>query len=298
MLTLSSPAKINLTLEVLSKRPDGYHEVRTLMQTVDLCDSITIEELPKARSLEIHVDKMSCPTDERNLVWQAIHWLRESTGFDVGLSVTIEKRIPIGGGLGGGSSNGAAVLLTVANQYGLLVDGESLLEIASRLGSDVPFFLLGGTAQATGRGEIIEPVADLPASLFVLCSPGVSTETARVYSSSVLSRSLKRKRDHAVNVTEEFLSAIGTEDRWKYMVNELQPSALSLYPGIGKMLDLLLEMGAPRPLLTGSGSTVFTPVASREQAELVVAKMRTAGFWATSVESVAREAYRKLVLGT
>ena len=155
VLKIRSPAKLNLVLEVLGERADGYHEVRTVMQSIDLCDEISIEGHSLAGHLELHTNVMSCPVDEKNLVWQAIHWLREATGLEEGFVITIDKSIPVSAGLGGGSSNAGAVLAALVARYKLNVGHGVLRQTASRIGSDVPFFLVGGTSHATGRGEIV-----------------------------------------------------------------------------------------------------------------------------------------------
>ncbi|MBN1593257.1 MAG: 4-(cytidine 5'-diphospho)-2-C-methyl-D-erythritol kinase, partial [Candidatus Coatesbacteria bacterium] len=139
MLKIESPAKLNLVLEVLGKRPDGFHEIRSVMQTIDLCDEIIIEEHPASNHIELHTDKMACPVDEKNLVWFAVQLLREKTSFDKGLQITINKHIPIGGGLGGGSSNSGTVILALVHNYALKISDADLWRIAGRIGSDVAF---------------------------------------------------------------------------------------------------------------------------------------------------------------
>ncbi|MCD6326235.1 4-(cytidine 5'-diphospho)-2-C-methyl-D-erythritol kinase [bacterium] len=288
MLTVQSPAKINLTLEVLAERPDGYHEIRSVMQTVDLCDSITIDENGGPSRIEIHTNQMACPVDEKNLVWQAVHWLQAETGFDLGFTFRIEKRIPIGGGLGGGSSNAASVLNALCNSYSLKIGRDSLIRIASRIGSDVPFFLLGGTALATGRGEILRDTLQLPESHFVLCNPGLSVNTGRVYSSSILKRAVEQ-RGVDVNLSEQFLAHILEPGRFEYMCNDLQKAALGPYPTIRELLALFSELGVSNTMLSGSGSTVFTPVRSPEEGELLVKKLEIAGYFAECCKSIGRE---------
>jgi len=294
MLTVQSPAKINLTLEVLAKRPDDYHEIRSVMQTVDLCDSIEIDENGAAARIEIHTNQMACPVDEKNLVWQAVHWLREETGFDLGLSFRIEKRIPIGGGLGGGSSNAASVLNALCAGYSLEMGRDALIRIASRIGSDVPFFLLGGTALATGRGEVLHDTHQLPESHFVVCNPGFPADTGRVYGSSILREAIGR-RDVDENLSERFLAHIRKPDLFKYMCNDLQGPALGLYPRIRELLEFFSELGVPNAMLSGSGSTVFAPVASSEEGELTVRKLEMAGYFARCCKSIGREAAPRVV---
>ena len=294
MLKIKSPAKLNLVLEVLRRRPDGYHEVRTVMQSIDLCDSITIEEHPTVGHIELHTDMMACPVDERNLVWQAVHWLRDATGFDVGLAITIEKRIPIGGGLGGGSSNAGTVLLALVGQYGLDISRADLNRIAGRIGSDVAFFLVGGTALSTGRGEIVEEVPELPRTAFVLANPGVFVKTGQVYASLNLG---KRKGEHrsAGAASERFLSQLSEPIRWELMHNDLQPAARRLFPRVDEVFEVFSALDVKHAMLSGSGATVFAPVESLDDGNELVIRLQTAGFWAASCESMDRSQFHRCI---
>jgi len=297
MLKLRSPAKINLVLEVLRKRPDDYHDIRSVMQSIGLCDQITIEEHPIARHFELHTDTMSCPVDEKNLVWQAICWLREATGFDTGLAVTIEKRIPIGGGLGGGSSNAGTVLSALVARYGLDIDRKDLFRIASRIGSDVSFFLVGGTALATERGEIVRKAPDLPQTAFVLANPNFSVDTAKVYAALRPREMAADGRDPTENACAAFLDHPHGPKRWELMKNDLQPAARRLYPRIDEVLAMFSALGIDRAMLSGSGATVFAPVASLDAGKELVVRLETAGFWATTCESADARLFSEWQIG-
>lgn len=296
MLKIESPAKINLTLEVLGKRPDGFHEIRSLMQTIDLCDSVTIEEHRTRGHIEMHSDTMGCPVDEKNLVWQAVQLLRDATGFDLGLSITIQKRIYVAGGLGGGSSNAGTVLRALVDRYQLDIDSQSLFALASRIGSDVPFFLVGGTALATGRGEKIEEVEQLPQSVFVLANPRVSVETRRVYESKTLAEQIINRRISG-NASAHFLEHIASPDRWRFMTNDLQAPARSLYPAIDELLTTFAAMGIEQPMLAGSGGTVFANIGSLERGEALVSRLKLAGFSALTCHSIDHRQFERLALG-
>ena len=297
MLKIKSPAKINLVLEVLGKRADDYHDVRTVMQSIDLCDELGIEEHPIDRHLELHTDTMSCPVDEKNLVWQAIHWLRDATGFDVGLAITIDKNIPIGGGLGGGSSNAGAVLVALIARYELDISRDDLHRIASRIGSDVSFFLVGGTALATGRGEIVQKAPDLPKTAFVLAKPGISVDTARVYAGLRL-RQTADGRASTANACAAFLDHPHGAKRWELLKNDLQPAARRLYPRIDEVFAMFSALGIDRAMLSGSGATVFAPVASLNAGKELVVRLETAGFWAATCESIDRRRFSECQIGT
>src|SRR5512145_2350061 len=166
-LVLSAAAKVNLTLEVLGKRPDGYHEIATVMQTVDLADRLTLED---AETLELDASAAGVPTDGTNLALRAAMALRETVGITRGVRISLDKRIPVAAGLGGGSADAAAVLLGLNRLWGLRWPRARLEAIAVTLGMDVPFFLRGGGALATGRGEQLEPV-DVGGSALVLVNP-------------------------------------------------------------------------------------------------------------------------------
>ena len=294
MLKIKSPAKLNLVLEVLRRRPDDYHDIRTVMQSIDLCDSITIEEHPTAGHIELHTDMMACPVDERNLIWQAVHYLRDATGFDVGLAITIEKRIPIGGGLGGGSSNAGTVLLALVGQYGLDISRADLNRTASRIGSDVAFFLIGGTAVATGRGESVEEVPELPRTGFVLANPGVFVKTGQVYANLDLGEK-NNERWSARNASERFLSQSGGPICWEFMLNDLQPAARRLYPRIEEVFEIFSALGVRHAMLSGSGETVFAPLKSLDEGNELVIRLQTAGFWAAACESMDRSQFHRSV---
>ena len=290
MLKLRPPAKINLVLEVLRKRADGYHDVRTVMQSIDLCDEITIEEHPTAGHLELHTDTMRCPVDEKNLVWQAIHWLREATGFDAGLAITMNKNIPIGGGLGGGSSDAGAVLLALVSHYGLDISRDGLYRIAARIGSDVSFFLVGGTALATGRGEIVNQLPDLPETAFVLANPRIAIDTSRVYAGLGL-KETKVELASTKNACAAFLDHPHSPKRWELMKNDLQSAARRLYPRLDEVFAMLSALGAEHPTLSGSGATVFAPVKSHDEGKELVVRLQTAGFWAAACQSINRRQF-------
>jgi len=179
VLTLNSCAKINWTLEVLGRRPDGYHELRTVFQTVDLADTLTFE--PLQDGIVIECDHPEVPTDERNLVWKAANLVQERAGIKSGVRIRIIKRIPTAAGLGGGSSNAAVTLLALLELWRLEIPWTELLVIGARIGADVPFFLLGGTGLGVGRGDEVYPLAGIDAPFMLLVNPGILIPTREVY---------------------------------------------------------------------------------------------------------------------
>jgi len=291
VLKIRSPAKINLVLEVLGERADGYHEVRTVMQSIDLCDEILIEEHPLAGHLELHTNTMSCPVDEKNLVWQAIHWLREATGFNKGLVITIDKNIPVSAGFGGGSSNAGTVLAALVAKYGLNVGHNVLHQIAGRVGSDVSFFLIGGTALATGRGEIVADAPQLPKTSFVLASPGIPVETGRVYRGLRLTGASRARAPK--DACSSFLAQIARPECWEMMANDLEATARRLYPSINDVFEVLSALGVKHAMVSGSGGAVFAPVESPEAAKQLALRLSTAGFWSQACESMDRAEFKR-----
>ena len=156
-ITLKSPAKINLALKIKEKRKDGYHEIETIMQTIDLSDKVTIKKKNKGITVKTNIEALN---NKENIAYKALLEMKKYIGND-GIEIYIEKNIPIGSGLGGGSSNAATVIKGINKLFNLSLDNDTLYEIAEKLGSDVPFFILGGTSFVTGRGDIIKKLPDL-----------------------------------------------------------------------------------------------------------------------------------------
>ena len=250
--TLESPAKLNLFLEVLGKRPDGYHEVATVMQRISLHDVLTLE--PRPSGIEITCSDPSIPTDEGNLVWRAADALRGRAGGQWGCRVHIEKRIPAGAGLGGGSSNAAAALAGLNGLFRLGLSQQTLCQIAAGLGSDVPFFLGGPTAVCRGRGERVEPLVCPHVLHYVLLLPGLHVSTAEVYGR--LAQSLTPNHKDVTVFIENFLrgrpDAIG-----RSMFNRLEAAACDMHPQLAQLSRQMTRLGACGTLMSGSGSTLF-----------------------------------------
>ncbi|HEX8853657.1 MAG TPA: 4-(cytidine 5'-diphospho)-2-C-methyl-D-erythritol kinase, partial [Pyrinomonadaceae bacterium] len=192
---LHAYAKINLSLRVLGRREDGYHEIRTLFQTITLHDTLEFEPLD-APQLEFTCDAHDIPTDESNLVLRAALALREHFGVTHGARIRLDKRIPAQGGLGGGSSDAAVALVGLAHLWRLQTNGAELASIGARLGADVPFFLRGGTALGTGLGTEIAPLDDVAQRALVVVAPGVGVSTAKAY--KALNAPALTKQDSAV----------------------------------------------------------------------------------------------------
>jgi 4-diphosphocytidyl-2-C-methyl-D-erythritol kinase len=255
MTTVRSYAKINWALRITGKRPDGYHDLETLFQQISLHDEISFE---KATRLSLTCDDPAVPADDTNLVIRAAQALKAPP-----VAIELRKKIPAGGGLGGGSSNAAATLVALNDMFAMNTSPERLAAIALELGSDVPFFLMGGTAYATGRGEVLTPmpaVKDIP--LIVVVPPErVSTMEAfrRV---SRYSQPLGLDRFRAM-ANDDFLK------RRSFLTNDFEESVFALVPAVGLMKRRLLDVGADWAAMSGSGSCVvgaFETVAARDAA--------------------------------
>jgi 4-diphosphocytidyl-2-C-methyl-D-erythritol kinase len=251
LLRVQSFAKINLALSVLGRRVDGYHDIQTIFQSVSLCDEL---EFRPAETLEFVCENLPGVFREDNLVWKAANSLASATDVNHGALITLKKKIPLGAGLGGGSSNAAATLLGLCRHWKIDLPYADLRSLAAGLGSDVPFFLDGGTALGSGRGEKIDPLPDLPCGHLVIVFPGIHISTAEAYrslnlglTSSSEDRRIQRFRGQ-VQKGKNFLTKI---------FNDFEASILPAYPLVREAKDFLQARGAIATLLSGSGSAVF-----------------------------------------
>ena len=234
-------AKVNRSLVVLGKRSDGFHELDTVFQAVGLTDRLTFEE---SDLLTLDVDDPSIPSGAENLVLRAARALAEAAGVRPRAHIMLEKRIPSGGGLGGGSSDAAVTLFGLSALWELELPLEVLSRVGGELGSDVPFFLHGGTARGLGRGERITPLEDLPPEAVVLVMPPFPVSTPAVF------RRLEAPAWDECGAGD--LHSCGAPDR-----NDLEPAAEALFPALREVREALERAGATRARLSGSGSTVF-----------------------------------------
>lgn len=271
-ILLEAPAKINLYLEVGIKFRDGYHAVRTVMQTVDLCDQVEVELGGRGGGVRLEVEG-EAPRGEENLCHRAAAVFLEATGIRRSASIRLRKRIPVAAGLGGGSSDAAAVLRGLNFLAGEALGKRELMGLAASLGMDVPFFLVGGTAIGEGRGERVTPLAQAPPSPVVLANPGVPLPTADVY----------RRYDEmgggeppwgGAEAMGEALRAGDVGRVASLLFNSLQPAACALLPGVGALLEHALWAGARGALVSGSGPTVFALAGDEEEAERLEGEMR------------------------
>lgn len=280
-------AKINLHLEVVGRRPDGYHDLRTVFQTVDLADEIWIAPRRQA-GVELRVEEADLPTDARNLAFRAAQvFLADRAPASAGVALTLRKRIPAGGGLGGGSSNAATVLRALEREFGTPEDAGWKLDAARALGADVPFFLVGGTAIGRGRGDEIEALADAPdpGRALALLRPPYGISTAEVFGAL----SVGAGGDSASFTwpppgrdAGDFASWIG--------VNELEAPAFRLRPDLATLYTAVVRSGARRVLMSGSGSALFALFDGGEALDRAASSWPPDIVW-TRLRSIGRAAW-------
>jgi 4-diphosphocytidyl-2-C-methyl-D-erythritol kinase len=250
LLKLPSFAKINWSLRILGKRPDGYHEVVTVLQSVSLCDEIVFELRDDDRVL-LTCDDPAIPVNETNLIVKAARALSDRRGADI----TLFKKIAAKGGLGGGSSNAAVTLLALNRLWRLGLGEGDLRQIASGLGADIPFFLTGGTSAATGTGVDLVPLPDPPKQYLIIVTPNASVSTAEAY--AALNAPSLTTTDSVSILSSSFTEPFfGDSSQWP-LHNDFEGVIFEREPEIKRAKDALLAAGAQNALLAGSGSSVF-----------------------------------------
>jgi 4-diphosphocytidyl-2-C-methyl-D-erythritol kinase len=275
-------AKVNLFLEVITRRDDGYHELETILQTISLHDELDLTPQPKTISLQCNLS--SLPTDERNLAYRAAKLLKEKTGTNQGMVIDLKKQIPIGAGLGGGSSDAAAVLLGCNRIWGCKLSYSDLAELGMQLGMDVPFFLRGGTALATGRGERI--IKQIPTSELelIIIYPNFPVPTAAVYK-NLDPRLSSEKQDSAALLTGIESGNIPKMAKWLF--NRLELSTFNFHPQLAEIKETLIHAGCLGALLSGSGSAIFGIVKTKQESDLISRLLAsTTQYWIKSVQTI------------
>jgi len=254
-----APAKINLMLDVLRKREDGYHEVEMVMTMVDLADRLEMEELPRD-TIIISSQAGYIPLDEKNLAFQAAKLIKERYDVRKGVYIHLDKKIPVAAGLAGGSSDAAATLRGLNRLWGLHISDKELQTLGAELGSDVPFCVTGGTAIATGRGERLEHIANPPQCWVVLAKPPINVSTADVYGRLRANRIDKHPSLSDMRRAIEQQSFTGICGA---LGNVLEDVTLPMHPEVQQLKEAMIRLGADGVLMSGSGPTVFGLV-SRE----------------------------------
>lgn len=270
-LTEGAFAKINLTLDVLEKRDDGYHELRSVMQTISLRDDVEID-LDTGEPWQLSCDKPEIPTDASNLAWKAARVFFDTMGDEPdGLSIRITKRIPSQAGLGGGSADAAAVLRALNRHRGYPLSVYALCELGARVGSDVPFCVLCGTALAEGRGERLTKLPDAPEMIFVVCKPELDFSTPELYAELDHAHATERPDTTAMRAA---LQRGDLTDIGKGLCNVFEQLVIPKHPELNYIKSVLMTYGAYGALMSGSGSAIYGIFDSFEYAAVACSMLK------------------------
>lgn len=276
---LKSYAKINLGLEITGKRPDGYHTLKTVFQTVDLFDTITVKE-NRSGDIRLSGDNPSIAWDQNNTIRRAFDAVFTNCHVNRGFDVFVEKRIPAGAGLGGGSSNAAVILLFLNDYFNLDLTLETLTGIGAEIGADVPFFLVGGTVLAEGIGEKMTPLPDEEEKRLDIVVPSINVSTGLIFSRFVLtSKSIKSKIDTFVKSQNHTI-----------LENDLEKVTFDLFPEVGRIKEEMKTFAYDLVLMSGSGSTVYG-VCAEQTPGLQALKERFPGTNVWVTQSLSRKNY-------
>lgn len=252
-IMLKAYAKINLGLDVLGKREDGYHEVRMIMQTIRLYDKLNMKKLSKDEII-IKTNLAYLPTNENNLVYRAIQMLKNEFNIKQGLYVELQKHIPVAAGLAGGSSDAAAALIGMNRLFQLKLTTTDLMQRAVKLGADVPYCILGGTALSEGIGEVLTPLDQMPSAYILIAKPPINVSTKYVYENLILDEKTNHPDIDGIMEAINSKDLCGVTNR---LSNVLESVTIDRYPVIQEIKDTMIEFGAMNALMSGSGPTVF-----------------------------------------
>lgn len=264
-----APAKINLSLDVLSKRSDGYHNIEMIMTTIDLADRIILNELAEDR-VEISLESRYVPSDERNLAYQAASLFKQTYEIHKGVHITIEKNIPVSAGLAGGSADAAAVLKGLNRLWSMQISEEELLKLGAALGTDVPFCICGQTAIVKGRGEIVEPLPSPPPCWVVLAKPDIGVSSRTIFQQIVMGDIVHPQTAKVIKALKEN----NFEKLCQSLGNALEPLTIKQHPEVEQIKHVLKQAGATAALMSGSGPTVYGLVEHERKARKIYNGMR------------------------
>lgn len=273
-IKLLSPAKVNLTLEILGLRADGYHEIRSIIQPISIFDEVSID-LEEGSGIELESSGISIPAGKENLAWRAAELFLKESGLEHKIKIFIRKQIPLGAGLGGGSGNAAAVLVGL-NRVTKTLSERELIKIASQIGADVPFFIRSQTAIIEGIGDKITTLRDFPDFHYVVICPNIHTSTEQVYKKwddlIETDQHIQKNTDGEYdNVTKKF-SDIKTAPP---LQNDLEEAAISLHPEIKSFKEIMTSLGLKSVLMCGSGSSAFALFRSEDEASEIYDYLKT-----------------------
>lgn len=277
-LTLFAPAKINYLLDVIGKRPDGYHDLRMIMQRVNLCDEVSLT-LTNSAAINVICNTKGAPDGPENIAWKAARTLLDLVESGSGVNIEIVKNIPVAAGLGGGSSDAAAVLMGMNELLKLGLTDQVLMEIGRKLGADVPFFIFRKAALAEGIGEKLSPLSKMPKCWILLVNPGIHVSTAWVY------QSLQLTNKQELNTLPEFFESV--DHIVAVLSNDLESVAIPAFPVIAEIKAQMMKLGASGSMMSGSGPTVFGIFKDFETAEAARLKVtKTTNWFAAAVETL------------
>lgn len=272
-MRLRALAKINLGLDILGKREDGYHEVRMIMQTIQMYDVLKMKKVKKP-GISLSVNYPYIPSDERNLVYKAAKLLMDEFQVKEGVDICLEKFIPVAAGMAGGSSDAAAAMVGINRLFKLGLSERELMDRAVNIGADVPYCIMRGTALAEGIGEKLTRIAQIPDCFVLIGKPGISVSTKMAYESLQLDKiSSHPDIDGMIRDIENGDLLTMTEK----MGNVFEPGIIEKYPVIGEIKDLMEDNGALKAMMSGSGPTVFGIFDDREKMEAAAAVLRESG---------------------
>lgn len=284
MMKLKANAKINLFLDVLNKRKDGYHNIKTIFQEISLSDELLIRETGETRGtggIKIFCDNPQIPTDKRNLVYKASDLIKKQFGIKNGIEIKIKKNIPVGAGLGGGSSDAAAVLRGLNKLWNLKLTKNQLVKIGKQIGADVPFFLYGGRCLGKCLGDKLTPLKIGKTRWYVIVKPPFEISTKFAYSHLT-----ELKKTGKIKLLCNF--TLNPEQEFQGLKNRLEDVVIPLYPEIKKIKEKILDYGAEFSLMSGSGSCVFGIVRNRKLGEQIKNKIAQDGYTVWLVHSIRK----------
>ena len=291
-IRLRAFAKINLGLRVVARRQDGYHDIRTVMQTVSLCDRLEIRLKRGRRTVDVLCDAPegeAVPGGRGNLVYHACEAWRSRRGWRSGIEVRLTKQIPAGSGLGGASSDAWAALVGLEHLTGKRMSAAALLQLAAQLGSDVPFFHWGGRALALGRGEEVYPLPDLPSRHCLIAFPGEGFPTAEAYRRVSLKLTGRRAKNNIGRFAERLPFSL---EKWDAVENDFEAVVFARRPKVGRVKKLLTDAGAEPASLSGSGAAVYGIFRDSQTLQKALDRLPR-GWRAFQTQTLSRAAYRK-----
>lgn len=272
-VVIKAMAKVNLGLDVLRRRENGYHDVKMVMQTVNLYDTLTISKTENAQII-ITTNTGELPLNEDNLIYKAAKLLSTHTGKEYGVKIHLDKQIPIAAGMAGGSTDAAATLLGLNALYDLGLNKEELAKIGVKIGADVPYCIYGGTCLSEGIGEVLTKLPDAPDCFVVIAKPGIGVSTKYVYENL----HIEAVKDHPdIDGMIDAIKADNLDGVAQKMENVLETVTIKRYPEIAVMKECLLENGAENALMSGSGPTVFGIFKEEEKAKRALFKLEETG---------------------